>query len=149
MDMKVRATIVLIEAGQILLVQQDVSKSLNRQWSLPGGTLEPGETLEECAIREAKEETGLDVSVEKLLYICDRMQEDHQVVHITFAVKRIGGSLQIGVEPEPDANPITDVQMVPIESICDYGFSQQFRNLALRDFPDSGSYQGLVQNIGL
>ena len=113
------------------------------------GTLEVGETLEECAIRETKEETGLDVSVEKLLYVCDRIQDDNHVVHITFAVRRRGGCLQVGTEPEPDANPITDVRMVPIESLCEFGYTQRFRDLAMEGFPGSGSYQGLVQNIGL
>ena len=149
MNQKVRATIVLIESDQILLVQQKVTDSLERNWSLPGGTLEAGETLEACAIRETKEETGLDVSLERLLYICDRIQDDNHVVHITFAVKREGGCLQVGIEPEPDANPITDVKMVPLESLCEFGYTQRFRDLAMAGFPESGSYQGLVQNIGL
>jgi ADP-ribose pyrophosphatase YjhB (NUDIX family) len=148
-NQKVRATIVLIESDQILLVQQKVTDSLERNWSLPGGTLEAGETLEACAIRETKEETGLDVSLERLLYICDRIQDDNHVVHITFAVKREGGCLQVGIEPEPDANPITDVKMVPLESLCEFGYTQRFRDLAMAGFPESGSYQGLVQNIGL
>jgi ADP-ribose pyrophosphatase YjhB (NUDIX family) len=148
-NQKVRATVVLIEERQILLVQQRVSASLERRWSLPGGTLELGETLEDCAIRETKEETGLHVSVDRLLYVCDRIQDGNHVVHITFAVRRIGGRLEVGAEPEPEANPITDVRMVPLESLCELGFTERFRDLAMQDFPDSGTYQGLVQNIGL
>jgi ADP-ribose pyrophosphatase YjhB (NUDIX family) len=62
MNPKVRATTVLIEDGCILLLEQQVTESLGRKWSLPGGTLEVGETLEACVVRETREETGLDVA---------------------------------------------------------------------------------------
>lgn len=139
----------LVENDEILLVEQQVSSSSNRRWSLPGGALEPGETIEECVIREAKEETCLDVTISRLLYVCDRIQDNAHVVHVTFLVERIGGDLTVGVEPEPDANPITDVRMVPLTSLCDYGYSERFRDLALGGFPGSGRYVGLVENIGL
>ncbi|MCP4542779.1 MAG: NUDIX hydrolase [Chloroflexi bacterium] len=146
---KVRATAVLIEDGSILLAEQRVTESLARRWSLPGGTLEFGETLQDCIVREMKEETGLDVAIDRLLYVCDRLQDNRHVVHITFAVKRLGGRLQIGFEPEANANPIKSVKMVPLASLREYGFSEQFCELAMMGFLDSGSYQGLVTNIGL
>ena len=149
MNPKVRATAVLIEEGRILLVEQRVTESLDRKWSLPGGTLEVGETLEECVIRETREEVGLDVAIDKLLYLCDRIVDERHVVHITFAVKRLGGDLQLGSEPEPGANPIRSVKMVPLALLGEYGFSECFCELAAAGFPDSGTYQGSVSNIGL
>lgn len=144
---KVRATAVLVEQGHILLVEQRVSKS--RRWSLPGGALEPGETLEECVAREVKEETGLQVAVDELLYVCDRIQENQHVVHITLAVRRLGGSLRLGTEPEPEAEPIRSVRMVPVDSLGRYGFGKRFCELAALGFPDRGRYCGAVSNIGL
>jgi mutator protein MutT len=149
MNPKVRTTAILIENSHILLAEQKVTKSLSRSWSLPGGTLEFGETLEECIIREVKEETGLDVVVEKLLYVCDRILDERHVVHITFIVKRVGGSLQVGVEPETDANPIKSVKMVPLAELRQYDFSERFCQLAQSGFPNCGTYQGLIHNIGL
>ncbi len=149
MQPKVRATAVLIEDGSILLVEQKVSASVERVWSLPGGALEPGETLEACLIREMQEETGLRVAIERLLYVCDRIADGRHVIHITFAVKRTGGYLHTGREPEPDANPIHSVRMVSLTALSGYGFSERFISLAMQGFPNAGTYQGSVENIGL
>jgi ADP-ribose pyrophosphatase YjhB (NUDIX family) len=147
MNPKVRATAVLIKDNKILLVEQRVSGT--RSWSLPGGTLEMGETLEACVVREVEEETGLIVRVDGLLYLGDRIEEGRHVVHITFAVAKVGGRLRVGAEPEPGANPISGVEMAPIESLVEYGFDRRFRDLALAGFPDKGSYVGAVTHIGL
>ncbi len=149
MQPKVRATAVLIENGNILLVEQNVGAAVQRAWSLPGGAVEPGETLETCLIREMQEETGLHIAIERLLYVCDRIAGGRHVVHITFAVKRIGGRLCTGLEPEPGANPIHSVRMVPLTALSEYGFSERFISLAMQGFPNAGTYRGPVENIGL
>ena len=58
-NFSVRVTGIFIEDEQILVVKQKISES--RNWSLPGGRLERGETLEQALKREMKEETGLIV----------------------------------------------------------------------------------------
>ncbi len=149
MKQNVRATGILIEDDCILLVEQRVTASLKRVWSLPGGTVESGETLEACLIREMKEETGLDVAVDKLLYVCDRIMDEHHTIHLTFLIKRLGGQLQVGFEPEREANPIKSVRMAPLSALREYGFSHRFCELASAGFPESGAYKGLIANIGL
>ena len=144
---KVRATAVLIEDVEILLGQQRVTHQ--RDWSLPGGALEMGESLEACLTREVTEETGLEIAVDRLLYVCDRIEDERHTVHITFAVRKVGGCLELGVEPEAGANPIVDVRMVPLRALGNHGFSQRFCDLVQAGFPGSGTYQGDVLNIGL
>jgi 8-oxo-dGTP diphosphatase len=49
--------------GKILLVR----RKDNDKWTMPGGTLDYGESLTECAIREAREETGLNIQITGLI----------------------------------------------------------------------------------
>lgn len=56
--------IIVNDQGQILLVQRGHQPQVGR-WTVPGGRLEPGETPEQAAVREALEETGLHVRIER------------------------------------------------------------------------------------
>jgi 8-oxo-dGTP diphosphatase len=63
---------VIIEDGRALLIRRG-SEPLRGQWSIPGGTLEIGETLQQGVARELKEETGLDVRVLDVIEVFDRI----------------------------------------------------------------------------
>jgi len=143
---KVRATGVLIENNSLLLVKQKLSN--NKNWSLPGGRVEPGETLEQALIREMKEETGLDVEPIRMLYVCDVAASDNTVLHITFLTKWIGGEITLPTN-EFDENPIHDVRFIPIDELSEYGISEKFVELIKNDFPNAGNYMGDKSNIGL
>lgn len=81
-------------AGRVLLVQRGHEPQKGR-WSLPGGKCEPGETPAEAAVREAKEETGLEVRV---LYEAVRAEmpsgEDRLYDVHGFAAEIVGGELR-------------------------------------------------------
>ncbi|MCP1321008.1 DNA mismatch repair protein MutT [Bacillus thuringiensis] len=143
--MQVRVTGILIEGEKLLLVKQKVA---NRNWSLPGGRVENGEMLEEAMIREMREETGLEVKIKKLLYVCDKPDASLSLLHITFLLEKLTGEIMLPSN-EFDHNPIHDVQKVPIKDLSQYGFSETFITLISEGFASAGSYQGLKQNIGL
>lgn len=143
---KVRATGVLIENNSLLLVKQKLAN--NKNWSLPGGRVEPGETLEQALIREMKEETGLDVEPIRMLYVCDVATSGNTVLHITFLTKQIGGEITLPTN-EFDENPIHDVCFIPIDELTQYGISEKFVELIKNDFPNAGNYMGDKSNIGL
>lgn len=63
--MPTAGVVVMDNAGRLLLVQRADDLS----WCLPGGRLEPGESLAECAMRECREETGLPCEIGQLIGI--------------------------------------------------------------------------------
>ncbi|MGC6509188.1 MAG: NUDIX domain-containing protein [Myxococcota bacterium] len=65
--------IIIHKDGKILLIKR---KNPPFGWALPGGFVDEGETVEQAAIREAKEETGLDVQLETLLYVYSDPRRD-------------------------------------------------------------------------
>ncbi len=68
-------------------------------WSLPGGSREPGETLEETVVRETREETGLDVVVEGIVAVGERLRESHVLI-ATFIARAIGGEAALQRDEE-------------------------------------------------
>ena len=147
MDIVVRPTGILIEDGRILVVKQYVTEK--RNWSLPGGRLVAGETIEQCLVREWKEETGLDVAVKELLYVTDRFSRSNtHTVHMTFLLERTGKKpdkyewTHQDPYPSKSAKALREIRMVPIDELASCGFSAKFRKLVEDNFPGRGSYQG-------
>ncbi len=63
---------VIIDQGRTLLIRRG-SEPLRGEWSIPGGMLEIGESLEEGVARELLEETGIEVRVLELIEVFDRI----------------------------------------------------------------------------
>jgi ADP-ribose pyrophosphatase YjhB (NUDIX family) len=138
----VRVNGVLIEDGRLLLVEQYVSET--RHWAHPGGKPEPGETLAQAVIREIKEETGLDVSADSLLYVTDRIDDNNHVVIISFLLSKKGGVIGTGEGPEFKTGKIKSVRMVPFDELESCGFSKEYCDLVMSGFPQKGVYRGNI-----
>lgn len=143
---QMRVTGVLIEDDQILLLNQDTDTG--RGWSLPGGKVEEREAIGQALVREMREETGLQVEVGRLLYVCDHITDAVHVVHLTFEVRRVGG-VAGEIAAGADTRPIRGVEFAKLSELPAYGFSERFGQLAMQGFPSAGSYMGVKANIGL
>jgi ADP-ribose pyrophosphatase YjhB (NUDIX family) len=103
------SAIVVDEHGRVLLQRRTDSGN----WALPGGTMDIGETLGDCIVREVKEETGLDIEITGLLgiytdpahVIAYADGEVRQEFNITYYGRAIGGTLAVSDES-------TDVRFV-------------------------------------
>jgi len=71
-------------------------------YTLPGGAVEPEETLAEAAIREVKEETGFDVEIDGVFSVSEAFFEErgHHAIFFTFRGKIIGGDINISMPDE-------------------------------------------------
>ncbi len=86
--------IAIIHAGQILLTQREDFEV----WCLPGGNVDGGESVAQAAMREAREEAGLDVQLERLVGIYSIPRWSGGGSHVVvFAARPAGGSLK----PQP------------------------------------------------
>jgi len=92
---------VIVDDGRVVLIKRKY-EPLAGQWSLPGGTLEIGESLEAGVAREMREETGLEVAVGPVVDVFDRILLDtdgrvrYHFVLIDYLCRPIGGSLVAG-----------------------------------------------------
>lgn len=90
----VAACVIKDSEGKYLLVQE-AQPEVYGLWNLPSGHVDKGESIEEAAVREAKEETGLDVElVGKIGVWHDKTEEPAQHA---FTVKIVGGE----IKPQP------------------------------------------------
>ena len=80
------AAIVLNERNEILLI-----KGPKRGWEMPGGVVEEGESLKNAAIRETKEESGIDIEVTKFCGVFQNVSQS--ICNTLFLGRPIGGGI--------------------------------------------------------
>jgi len=129
---------VIIENGRTLLIRRG-SEPLLGEWSIPGGMLELGETLEEGVARELLEETGLVVRVIELIEVFDRIylestagaQEQkrprfHYVI-VDYLCERLAGEPAAGSD-------VTDVAFASEEDLARYNLTETATRILKKAF---------------
>ena len=108
---------VVNESCEVCLIR----RSDNGLWAMPGGAQDLGETPEECARREFKEETGLDVKVTRLLGVFSSLRYEattnvnrgHEVTHVLFTGEVVGGQ-QTPSEETPEIGWFSENTLPPL-----------------------------------
>lgn len=100
------ASVVVLQGDSVLLILREDF----RIWGLPGGAVEVGESVAEAAIREVREETGVEISLDRLVGMYYRQQGGHQAVFLAHP--------EAG-DPRPDGYETLKAQWYPLDQLPD------------------------------
>jgi len=123
---------VVIEDGRALLIRRG-SPPLQGEWSIPGGTLELGETIEHGVQRELREETGVEVHVLDLIEVFDRIFPDgngkpqYHFVIVDYLCEAVRGTARAGSD-------VTDTAWVREDELGKYNLSNSATRVLRKAF---------------
>ena len=122
---------VVVRDGKLLMVKRSKEPSKGK-WSIPGGGVELGETLDEAVVRETSEECSIKIEVEKLLDATQNILRDkngsvkYHFVIIDFAGKYISGE----AKAQSDAG---ECRWVPLKEITTLDVTSTLRDMLVRN----------------
>ncbi len=117
--------VVVRKDDSVLLIKRGRAPYLGA-WTIPGGAVELGESLRDAAIREIREECGIEIRLGDLLQAFDLMSRDEQgklqyhYIIIDFAATYAGGDLHAG-------DDVSDARWVVLSELEDYTLDERTR----------------------
>jgi 8-oxo-dGTP diphosphatase len=120
---------VVLDGERVLLARRGRAPSAGK-WSIPGGLVHLGERLEEAAVREVREETGLHVRLLGLCGVIDRVVRDSDAVRyhyviIDYVAESVGGRLEAGTDA-------AEVRWVAVGDLGQYDCTEGLADMILR-----------------
>ena len=121
---------VVVDSGRVLIVKRKYDP-LAGQWSIPGGGVEVGETLEDCVAREILEETGLTIAVGPVIEVLDRITRDddgrvrYHFVLVDYLCWPVGGELRA-------SSDVADVRFVDPSQLEPFQLTAKATDVILR-----------------
>ncbi len=122
---------IILRQGKLLLEKRG-NEPAKGQWTIPGGVVEVGESLEDAVLRETEEETGLKGEKPELIDVVDQVHLDREgkieyhYVIIDYVVRVRGGEPKASSDAE-------DVRWVPLSEVEDYDLTPSFRRFFMKN----------------
>ena len=124
--------VVILKGGKILLGKR-LNEPAKDKWSIPGGAVELGETIEHAVIREAKEETCLDVSDPILFDVINELDFDEQDnVRYQFVIVDYLVTVRDICEPKAGSDAV-ELRWVSLNKVEDFDLTRSFRFFFIRN----------------
>ncbi len=121
---------VVFKSNEVLLIKRGLPPGKG-EWSLPGGAVELGERAKEALVREVREETGLEVEVEKLVTVVDIVDRDgegavrHHYAVADYRCSPRGGTLNAGGDA-------AEARFVPLKDLEKYRLTPKAAEVILK-----------------
>ncbi len=106
----------IFQDGRLLITRRHAHSHLGGLWEFPGGKREPGETFEQCLVREIREELGIEIAVGTLFSELTHAYRERTVHLKFFACRRTAG------EPKPIG--CAELKWVRKDKLADYKFPE-------------------------
>lgn len=115
---RVAVDLVIVHAGKVLLIRRRY-EPFKDTWCLPGGHVDEGEQVEDAALREAKEETGITIELDRIIGVYDAPGRDPRgpVISIAHSAHPTADDL----EPEA-ATDAREAAWFPLDDLPTLGF---------------------------
>lgn len=113
---QVAAAIIFNDRNELLICQRKEGGSCSNLWEFPGGKLELGESLEECCIRECREELSVDIKILSLYDETSYAYPDNQI-HFTFYLAEL-----LSDESDIKMNVHRQISWVTVSELDKYDF---------------------------
>lgn len=134
---------VMIRDGRVVLVKRG-KEPMKGRWTIPGGSVEPGERLAVALMREMREETGLEARAGEVLEIVETIFRDasgnlqyHYVIH-DYACEILGGDLRAGGDA-------AEAALVAEADLPKYGLTESATRVITRAFSRQPSKKSAEQ----
>ena len=131
---------IVVHDGKVLVVRRG-HEPLKGRWSIPGGLVEVGESLQQAVRREIKEETGLDVEPLEMMGVFERIERDparrgriryhYVIVDYACRVRGRGGRGSKQPSPEPGSD-VTEARWVGSEGLGMFELSAEAEEVILK-----------------